>query len=144
MEIIETTVSDKIGCNGEIASLHSLEVGASKYEPDVKTLEAMENAGVLLGLAAYDGDKLVGYSVNIIGPDVSRCGKIVCSNHTLFVRADYRKSGLGLRIIKATEEAAKARGASCLEMQGVAGSPVCKLFSRKGFTETYTIFRKEL
>lgn len=60
----------------------------------------------LLSIGLFDGDKLVGYSVNIMQRNLHYKSLFMCQNDLLFVSKPYRNS-IGLRLISETEQCAK-------------------------------------
>lgn len=77
--------------------------------PDVARYRQAEAAGAVLALIAREGGRIVGYSVNFVSPHIHYMRMTICANDVLFVDRDHR-ARLGLRLLRATEEAAKARG----------------------------------
>jgi hypothetical protein len=65
-------------------------------------------------MGAFDGDELVGYSINIVSKNLHYSDLVVCQNDILFVSGDYRKGATGLRLMRDTERAASALGAKLM------------------------------
>lgn len=100
-------------------------------DPDWETYQALHDTGKLLILGAYHGDKLAGYSVNIVASNLHYRGLVMCSNDLLFVHPDYRESPLGLRLMAKTREHARALGAKLMLWHAKQGSTLDKLLTRK-------------
>lgn len=71
---------------------------------------ALEEVNHLLCVGVFDGDKIVGYSVNVLAPDTHDCTKLLCMNDALYLSPNYRQGTRGIRLIKETEKQAKNRG----------------------------------
>ena len=81
-----------------------------RINPHRAVYETLEATGALLALAAYDEDgEMVGYSVNIVGPNLHYSDLIQCQNDLLFT-AEHARAKVGLALVRATEAEAKARG----------------------------------
>src|SRR4051812_36759929 len=114
MRIVETTIADKIAHCSSLLDEHWHESARNKHlmvlKPDTVRYASLEAGGALLSLVAYVDDEVVGYSVNIISPHLHYADVVCAHNDVLFVAKAYRESPLGLKLIRETERAAKARG----------------------------------
>lgn len=130
-----------------LARQHWLETEAGLVDQPpclpVATYEALEANGNLITFGAFDGDELVGYSVAMIVPHMHY--DMLCAHHDLlFVRADFRKGSLGLRLMRETETAAKARGAKFVVWHAKPGSTFETILHRIGYAVEETVYRKDL
>lgn len=111
-----TGVVEVILTHGAMAHAHHDELSASfhghPFDPDLERYQRLEDLGVLVCLGAWDGDKLVGYSFNVLSTH-SHYRTVLCAhNDLLYLEPDYRKGTHGLQLMRATREALKARGVS--------------------------------
>ncbi|WP_343684015.1 GNAT family N-acetyltransferase [Asticcacaulis sp.] len=104
-----------------------------QLEPRRGLYEALDARGVLLSLGLFDGDELVGYSVNIIDHNLHYGSVLVSQNDLLFVHPDYRHGRDGLRLIKATEDAARERGAHMVIWHAKPDTSFDALLPRLGY-----------
>src|SRR5574343_582765 len=74
---------------------------------DYERYADLEESGKLITLLAFEGDVLVGYSVNILNNHLHYKDVLVCYNDLLFIHPSKRNTPLGLRLIKETEKAAR-------------------------------------
>jgi GNAT superfamily N-acetyltransferase len=148
MRIVETTIADKIEQITDLLRAHWDEVARNKQllvlKPDVARYQALEDAGMLLGLFAYVEDQIVGYSVNLIVPHLHYADVICAHNDVLFVAKEYRNSPLGLRLIRETERACKARGVHLMLWHAKEGTPLSEILPKRGCKVQDIIFSKEL
>lgn len=123
---------------------HEVEPGLSRNgiqlaEDVYRTLEAN---GALITFGAFEGEELVGYSVAILGPHL-HYGFTYAHHDMLYLDPAYRKGGLGLQLIQATEAEAKARGARCATWHAKPGSALQKILDRLGYASEETVHIKE-
>ncbi|MGZ3184378.1 MAG: GNAT family N-acetyltransferase [Telluria sp.] len=148
MRITETTIADKIEHVPGLLEAHWHESARNKHlmvlKPDVARYQALEAAGSLLALVAYVGDQIVGYSVNIISPHLHYADLLCAHNDVLFVAEEYRKSPLGLKLIRDTERAAKARGVHLMLWHAKEDTTLANILPKMGCKVQEIIFTKEL
>lgn len=96
---------------------------------------------------AYDGDKLVGMLLAVIGavpfsPTVGSATEMV-----FYVEEDYRKDGLGAHLIKQAENVCRQLGVKYLNMIHLASVDPSKpeaLYTKLGYHTSETVFTKEV
>lgn len=97
-----------------------------------------------LSLGAFDLDgHLVGYSVNVLTPNAHYAHIHMCQNDLLYVHPDWRGS-LGLRLIFATEKAAKEAGAQMVLWHAKRDTTFNDLLPRLGYGVQDVIWSKVL
>lgn len=115
-----------------------------KLSPQVEKYRKMEEEGLLVSLFARSGEVIVGYSINILTPHLHYSDLRVAQNDVIYVHPVFRKSTLGLRLIKATEDACYDAGARFILMHAKEGTPFAKILPRKGYGVQDIIYSKEL
>lgn len=113
-------------------------------KPDYKRYAALSLTGNLLNITVYDGDEIVGYSVNIIGTHLHYSDLVVCNNDVLFLKEEYRKGLTGIRLLDKTEEVAKEGGAKLMLWHAKKGSPLDIILSRRTYPVQDIIYSKQL
>ena len=114
-------------------------------DPDKAAYEHLESLGALFTLIAYGEDEVVGYSVNMISPHLHYKSLITCQNDIIFVKKEYRTSSpVGLRLIRATEKAAKDKGAKIMLWHAKEGSVFANLLPRIKYQVQDIAFSKVL
>lgn len=148
MQIVQSTVADKIALCSSLLDEHWHESARNKHlmvlKPDLLRYEQLEAAGALLGLFAYVGDEIVGYSVNVISPHLHYADLVCAHNDVLFIAKSHRKSPLGLRLIRETVRAAKARGAHLMLWHAKEATPLASILPKVGCKVQEIIFSQEL
>lgn len=148
MRIIETTIADKIEHVPGLLEAHWHESARNKHlmvlKPDVARYQALEAAGSLLSLVAYVDDQIVGYSVNIVTPHLHYADLLCAHNDVLFIAKEYRKSPLGLKLIRETERAARERGANLMLWHAKQATNLSAILPRLGCKVQEIIYSKEL
>jgi len=148
MRIVETTIADKIEHVPGLLEAHWHESARNKHlmvlKPDVARYQALEASGALLSLVAYVDDAIVGYSVNIVSPHLHYADLLCAHNDVLFVAKEYRESPLGLKLIRDTERAAKARGVHLMLWHAKEGTTLANILPKMGCKVQEIIYTKEL
>lgn len=94
-------------------------------------------------LLEYD-NVLVGYSVNILSPHPHHCDVLISQNDLLFLHKDFRKSFIGLKLIKETEKIVKDRGAKMMTWGAKPSSSFDKLLKMLDNKPIENLYIKEL
>jgi predicted GNAT superfamily acetyltransferase len=148
MRITETTIADKIEHVPGLLEAHWHESARNKHlmvlKPDVPRYRALEAAGALLSLVAYVDETIVGYSVNIVSPHLHYADLLCAHNDVLFVAEEYRKSPLGLKLIRDTERACKARGVHLMLWHAKEDTTLANILPKLGCKVQEIIYTKEL
>jgi GNAT superfamily N-acetyltransferase len=148
MDIREIKATDKIEECWALLNLHRDELTTHKHimllKPDVARYKALEDAGNLFTLALYDGETIVGYSVNIVSRNLHYSDLLYVHNDILFVHPDYRKGLHGVKLIARTEAYARALGAQLILFHGKQNTAFTEIMPRLGYGVQDIIFSKEL
>jgi GNAT superfamily N-acetyltransferase len=86
----------------------ALNKGVMKLSPNWRAYYELEERGVLVCLAALIDEELVGYAASFVYQHLHYSALTVIQNDVLFVAEEHRKSGLGRRLIRRTEQMVKA------------------------------------
>lgn len=97
--------------------------------PDWGKYRAVEAAGMLLALSAWDGEQMVGYTVGFIQHHLHYSDLLYYQNDVLFVTASHRKSGVGPALVERTGKEAKLRGAAAQTWHVKEGSSAHRMFA---------------
>jgi hypothetical protein len=108
--------------------------GLMAYAPDLARYAKLQALGGLLGLAMYEGDQIIGYSVNILTTHLHYQELRTCQNDLLYLRASERQGARGLRLIRATKQAAAKAGAQLMLWHAKEGTPMHRLLVHLGCT----------
>lgn len=100
-----------------------------QLSPDVETYLRLEDAGKLLSLGVFDGDELIGYSVNVVTRNLHYDLR-VCQNDVLYLTPEHRLGPLGLRLIRDTERHAREVGAKIMLWHAKQGTALDGLLPR--------------
>lgn len=110
---------------------------------DVDFYKQLEALGMIIAIAAFEGEQVVGYSLASITSHPFNRSIILCNSSALFLRKAYRGSA-GARLMLETERVAKARGAQRMLWNTRSGSPLHATLTKRGYTEADTVMMKEL
>lgn len=118
--------------------------GMPPPDVDMKVFETLESAGMLLAVVALtNAGEIVGYTISIMVPMFMYGNHMVMNNESIFVRKDHRGT-TSLKLIRATVQAAKARGASQMLWHSMPGTKAEDLWRRLGYETFDTVWTKEI
>lgn len=148
MEIRQTTFAELHGQAGAMFEAHWREIALNKQlmalSPDLDAYGALESSGKLFTLCAHEGGSLIGYSVNFIANHIHYSDLLVATNDALYIAPEYRRGGIGIKLIRQTEIAARELGARMMSWHAKENTALCALMARKGYGVQDIIFTKEL
>lgn len=78
--------------------------------PCVEMYQLLESSGALITFGAFVGGRMVGY-LSMLCNILPHYSRIVAVTESFFVMGEYRTKGLGLKLLREAERAAKERGA---------------------------------
>lgn len=148
IEIKEVTLDEILPQVFQLLIEHREESTTHKHlmilNPNWEKYQQMERSGLLLILAAFDGDKAVGYSLNIVTKHLHYKDLVYSNNDVLFVSKDYRGTKAGIKLILEAEKACKAKGSKFHILHAKQDTALDKLLPRVGYTVQDIIYSKEL
>lgn len=148
IQIREIIASEYLEQARELMLSHWHEVAEQTGMPeptiDIDGLKAIENAGLVLTLGAFDGEVMVGYSINIIANTFNFADLKIMQNEGLFLNKEYRGKLIGVKLIKESERLARARGAVRAQWHTYLDSEADALFTSMHYPAYDRIFSKEL
>lgn len=148
LEIRPITIDQMEHLGGKLLQDHWDEVARNKQvmvlKPDYDRYRAMEAMGTMANIGLFDGEQLAGYSINIITNHLHYADLIVCQNDIIFVAKPYRAGRSAIRLIKATEDLAKARNARLMLLHAKEGTALAAISPRMGYGVQDIIFSKEV
>jgi GNAT superfamily N-acetyltransferase len=148
MHVVQTTVADKIDSMMPLLERHWDEIARNKdvmvLKPNVQAYAALESAGLLIGLIAYDGEQPIGYAVTVLNHSHLHYADLATAmNDVLFVLPEYRgASRAGLRLIAETERIAKERGAQLVMWHAKRDTALEGLLPRLGYEVQDVIYSR--
>jgi GNAT superfamily N-acetyltransferase len=109
------------------------------------TYHALETAGLLSVFAARisHGGELIGF-ISVLAAILPRYGEPVAMCESFFVARAHRKTGAGLRLLKAAEQKARAIGSRGLVVSTPFGGDLFKVLPRLGYDECARVFFKKV
>ena len=121
----------------EESSLEGLPPAAAK----LASYKTLENSGMFAGYGAYDNDILVGL-VTIITPVIPHYGVSVAVTESIFAAKAYRKTGVGLMLIRTAEQHARDSGCPAIMISAPVEGPLTEVLPRIKYRETNRVFMK--
>lgn len=127
---------------------HWQEVAKNKkvmvLKPDYDKYRFLEESGIMRTLVAYEDDVVIGYSVNFIQPHLHYLDLISCYNDIVFLSKEKRNSPVGLKLLRATEKAAKEWGADMMLWHVKEGTSIDSILPRLGYGVQDIVYSKTL
>jgi GNAT superfamily N-acetyltransferase len=134
--------------NLELGREHYNEIALNKgvmvYNPDAERFQSIEDQGFLLSVGVFDGDTLVGYTISIIGAHLHYSDLICAFNDMIYVHPNYRRGGVGLRLINETKRLAKERGVQFMTWHAKKDTPLAALLPKLGCKVQDIVFSEEI
>lgn len=115
-----------------------------KVNPDNSAYEYIEKSGNSFTLICEIDNKIVGYSINIMHPNLHFKDVMMCDNDVIFVSKKYRNTSIGIKLIKETERIAKEKGCDIMAWHAKPNTPLAKILPRLNNSLHEHIFTKEL
>jgi predicted GNAT superfamily acetyltransferase len=147
-EIRLSNVDEMLANASQLFSEHWEEVALNKQvmvlKPDEHKYRSLEANNMLLILGAFEGDQVVGYSVNVVMNHAHYADLVVCNNDLLFVTEGKRNGRLGVQLIRETEKVAKERGARLMLWHAKPSTPLEKIMPRLGYGVQDIIFSTQI
>lgn len=149
IRLVETdTITNLIEQTQELQRQHWEEIARNKevmvLAPDVEQYRALEQAGRLFAVIAYEDERIVAYSVNFLLVNLHYSTLLMGQNDLLFVDKAHRGGRLGMRMIQATEALAAKRGARMVIMHAKDGTPLADILPRVGYGIQDILLSKQL
>jgi GNAT superfamily N-acetyltransferase len=121
------------------AAIDGLPPPAAKME----TYRQLEAAGMLQAFSALEDGALIGF-VTLLAPVLPHYGVAVAVCESFFVAGAHRRTGAGLRLLSAAEDAARALGSPGLLVSAPFGGRLFEILPRRGYVETNRVFFKKV
>lgn len=148
VEIREIDATHHIADAWHLLESHREELATDKalmvLKPDLPVYIQLEDNDALLSIGAFDGGEIVGYSVNIISRNLHYSDVVMCQNDVLYLKESHRTGATGLRLIRATERLAKARGCHMILWHAKMDTQFMALLSKTGYRIQDVIYSRGL
>lgn len=115
----------------------------SELDVDFDKYVQMEELGVHYIVFAYEGVNLIGYCSMFSSPS-PHTKEMTALTDSMFILKEYRKSGLGSKLIKAAEQEAVSRGCKHIMVTFKNSHPHPSIVEDLGFFSYETIYAKAI
>lgn len=139
-------------CKAEIAVLaeeHTHEINRTRsktkleYNPPHEGWDAVDSLGLLHAVTVRDDDRLVGYGLLLLAPDMSNKDVTICKCEILFMHKNYR-GATSLKLLNKLESTAKEVGADYYVCGVKPDADYSKYLLRRGFAKDETFYIKHI
>jgi GNAT superfamily N-acetyltransferase len=114
------------------------------YEPDYDAYKRLAQAGMLRCITCRADGELIGYIIFFISPHLHYKSCITATEDIYFVKKEYRKGRIGIRLFQYAEQVLKERGVQRIVMHTKVHLDNSKLFEYLGYKQTDKVFSKML
>lgn len=111
--------------------------------PQFPIYKVMEANGSVRMIGAFRGDQIVGFIALLVSV-LPHFGVVVGTTESFFVASHDRKSGAGLRLLRAAEDMAREMGAVGFFVSTPVGSRLERVMPGIGYRETNRVFFRSL
>lgn len=125
-------------CEANAADPSIVNTDLTKGEPLLDRFLERESNDMFFMVGAFDQDRLIGF-IGCSSYEYILTGQKIGTIDPFFVLRDYRKFGVGARLIEKTKELAKEKNIVGLFFGAPAGSAVAKAYSKR-FEKTNEVF----
>jgi GNAT superfamily N-acetyltransferase len=88
--------------------------------------------------------KVIGYTFTFLTPHMHYQDTIYAQNDIIYIHPDYRKGGLGIRLIKEFEKQLYEKGANVLHLHVKVSNNFGPLLERLGYFHEESVYRKRI
>ena len=130
----------------EVLAEYALESSMKELGParaQVEIYRALEASGLFHPIAAFEGDRLLGFILPIVVV-LPHYGVVAATIESFFVPKAVRKQGIGLRLLAMAEALARELGAKALLLSAPVTGSMGRVLAAKGFRHSNDVFVKGL
>ena len=127
--------------------LHYEELCVTKefpYEPDYEAYRRCAQAGMLRCITCRADGELVGYIIFFVSPHLHYKSCVTATEDIYFVKKEYRKGRIGIRLFQYAEQVRKERGVQRMVVNTKIHLDNSRLFEYLGYKMTDKVFTKML
>lgn len=145
IEVREGSLAENIDHMGALFTANWAETGFDfPLKLDTERYKQFEALGILVPVGAWDGDKLIGYSLASVLPHPFNPDMVFGNSDVLFVLKEYRNTSAGARLMAETKRIAKARGAKRFFWHARGDTGFAAMLRNRGLHLADEIFMEEL
>lgn len=112
------------------------------FNPDYDSYHKLESIGALHITTARDNNKLIGYCVAIILPNLHYRDHLYANNDVIYLDPEYRGGDTGYKMMRYAEQAYKNLGASVMMMHMKTYLPFVRLCEAMGMQHLEQLYSK--
>lgn len=145
VQVREGSLADNIDAMDALFSANWAETGFDfPLKLDKERYKQFEALGILVIIGAFDGDRVVGYSLASVLPHPFNPEMVFCNSDVMFLLSEYRNTTAGARLIAETKRVAKARGASKIFWHARGDSKFADMLRNRGHHLADEVFMEDL
>jgi GNAT superfamily N-acetyltransferase len=130
----------------ELAAEYAKESAIEGMPPPAAKMETyrhLERVGMLHVISATSDGHLVGF-ITVLAAPLPHYGMAVAVSESFFVGKEYRKTGAGLKLLRAAEDKARELGSPGLLVSAPFAGDLFHVLPRVGYAETNRVFFKRV
>jgi GNAT superfamily N-acetyltransferase len=115
-----------------------------KLNPDWDIYQTLEDNNSLRIFTCRYNNKLIGYFVVILTPNIHSKGNLIAVADVIFLDKEYRSGLIGYKLFKFSEACIKEDGIKTLHVTTTEENPIDSLMMKLGYLKVETKFEKVL
>ena len=112
------------------------------YEPNYEAYRNLANAGMLRTITCRADGELIGYIIFIVTPHLHYKSCITASEDVYFIKKEYRKGRIGIKLFQYAEKVLKDRGINRIVLHTKVHLDNSRLFEYLDYKQTDKIYTK--
>lgn len=145
VDVREGSLTDNIDAMDALFSANWAETGFDfPLDIDKERYKQFEALGILVPVGAWDGEKLIGYSLASVLPHPFNPAMVFCNSDVLFVLKEYRHTSAGARLMAETKRIAKSRGARKVFWHARGDTAFAEMLRNRGLHLADEVFMEDL
>lgn len=145
IEVREGSLKDNIDAMHALFSANWAETGFDfPLQLDTERYKQFEALGILVIVGAFDGEKVVGYSLASVLPHPFNPSVVFCNSDVLFLLKEYRHTTAGARLMAVTRRGARDRGAKKIFWHARGNTGFAEMLRNRGLHLADEVFMEDL
>lgn len=110
-------------------------------DPSIETYQWLEDMGILHAIGAFVDGKMIGF-ISILTSAPPHYKQAISNIESFFVSMDYRRSGAGLKLMRAAEDYAKSIGSPVITFSAPVGGKLDRLLDKMNYRHTTNVYMR--
>ena len=113
-----------------------------KLNPDYALYQSMQDAGILHIVTARDNNRLIGYFISVVSPNLHYSDHLYATNDILYIDKEHRGKMVGIKLFKFAEKELYNLGVDVIVLHSKVQADFKSLVERIGYTHVENQYSK--